>query len=302
MSDPAADGSAPSPPRVGVAIVTRDRRDALLATLGRLRALPERPPLVVVDNGSRDGTPGAMRARHPDVALIALAKNRGAAARNAAARALATPYVAFSDDDSWWEPGALARAAALFDAHPRVGLLAARVLVGPDERLDPTCAAMAASPLRDADAAATPGVPVLGFVACGAVVRRSAFLGVGGFDARYGIGGEERLLAGDLAAAGWLVRYEPALVARHRPHGAAGAPRPGRPARMVRNDLWSTWLRRPTRRLPSATLRALAEGGAGWQTLRGAGAALRGLPWILRERRPHPAAVEEAMRRLERGR
>ncbi|HEX4804514.1 MAG TPA: glycosyltransferase, partial [Conexibacter sp.] len=206
------------PPRVGVAIVTRDRRERLLATLERLRALPERPPLAVADNGSRDGTAAAVRARHPGVTLLALPADRGAAARNAAVRALATPCVAFSDDDSWWAPGALARAADLLGAHPRVGLLAARVLVGAEERLDPTCAAMARSPLLDDGGAGAPGVPVLGFVACGAVVRRSAFLSVGGFDARYGIGGEERLLAGDLAAAGWLVRYEPSLVVHHWPH------------------------------------------------------------------------------------
>jgi GT2 family glycosyltransferase len=288
-------------PRVSVAIATRNRREQLLATLARLRALPERPPVLVADNASTDGTAAAVRERHPDVELLALGENRGAAARNAAVRALATPYVAFSDDDSWWEPGALARAAEVLGANAQLGLLAARVLVGPERRIDPTCAAMARSPLTDAGGGAVPGTPVLGFVACGAVVRRAAFLGVGGFDARYGIGGEERLLAGDLVAAGWLVRYDARLVVRHWPPTTVG-PRPARAARTVRNDLWSAWLRRPTRRVPLATLRALAEGGAGWHTLRGAGAALRGLPWVLRERRPHPREVEAAMRRLERGR
>ncbi|MDO0931403.1 hypothetical protein QQY66_06815 [Streptomyces sp. DG2A-72] len=32
-----------------------------------------------------------------------------------------TPYVAFSDDDSWWTPGALRQAADLLDVHPRLG-------------------------------------------------------------------------------------------------------------------------------------------------------------------------------------
>jgi GT2 family glycosyltransferase len=255
---------------------------------------------VVADNASSDGTVDAVRTQHPDVGLLALNENRGASARNAAVRALATPYVAFSDDDSWWEPGALQRAAETLVAHPQLGLLAARVLVGPQRRLDPACAEMARSPLTDAGGPEVPGVPLLGFVACGAVVRRTAFLQVGGFDARYGIGGEERLLAGDLVAAGWLVRYLPALVALHWPSDVGG--RAGRRARVVRNDLWSAWLRRPPRRIPVATLRALAAGGAGWQTLRGAGAALGGLPWILRERRPHPNAVEAATRLLERRR
>jgi N-acetylglucosaminyl-diphospho-decaprenol L-rhamnosyltransferase len=285
---------------VGVAIATRNRREQLLETLARLRSLPERPPILVADNASSDGTAEAVRERHPDVGLLALEENRGAAARNPAVRALATPFVALADDDSWWEPGALARAAEALHAHPRLGLLAARVLVGPRRRLDPTCARMADSPLADAAGADVPGVPVLGFVACGAVVRRSAFLQVGGFDARYGVGGEERLLAGDLVAAGWLVRYDERLVARHFPPPAAPARHAARIAQVVRNDLWSAWLRRPARALPAATLRALVDGGAGWHALRGAGAALRGLPWVVRERRPHPREVEAATRLLER--
>jgi N-acetylglucosaminyl-diphospho-decaprenol L-rhamnosyltransferase len=289
------------PARVAVAIATRDRREQLLATLAQLRALPEQPPILVVDNASTDGTADAVRARHPEVGVLALEENRGAAARNAAVRRLATPYVAFADDDSWWEPGSLQRAAEAMARRPQLGLLAARVLVGPQRRLDPTCAEMAASPLADPAGTEVPGVPVLGFVACGAVVRRTAFLQVGGFDARYGVGGEERLLAGDLVAAGWLVRYDEQLVVRHWPPPAGRERRGDRSAHVVRNDLWSAWLRRPTRRLPAATLRALAHGGAGWQTLRGAGAALRGLPWILRERRPHPSEVEAAMRMLEAG-
>lgn len=299
-SRPACGHDGHAPARVAVAIVTRNRRERLLATLERLRTLPERPPLLVIDNASTDGTADAVRARFPDVEVVGLEENRGAAARNTAVRRLAAPYVAFSDDDSWWEPGALARAAEVMRAHPRLGLLAARVLVGPDGRLDPTCAAMARSPLTDAGGEAVSGVPVLGFVACGAIVRRTAFLQVGGFDARYGVGGEERLLAGDFVAAGWLVRYHARIVARHDPP-AASARRPERAATVVRNDLWSAWLRRPARRVPAATLRALREGGAGRPTLRGAGAAARGLPWVLRERRPHSREVEAALRQLERG-
>src|SRR3954471_19774920 len=178
------------PPRVGVAIATRERRASLEAVLERLLALPERPPVVVADNGSCDGTPAAIRARFPAVEVLELGENRGAGARNAAVRALDTPYVAFSDDDSWWAPGALDRAAAHFDRNPRLGLLAARILVGSDERLDPVCAVMAHSPLRAGDD--RPGRPVLGFVACGAIVRRDAVLSGRRFHARYGIGGEER--------------------------------------------------------------------------------------------------------------
>src|SRR3954453_3409092 len=124
---------------------------------------------------------------------------------------------------------------------PRLGLLAARILAGRAEQLDPVCATMERSPLAAGDGA--PGRPVLGFVCCGAIVRRAAYLGVGGFDPRYGIGGEERPLATDLAAAGWGLRYVPDVVPP--PHPAAGGVRPGRRAAELRNDVWSAWLHRP---------------------------------------------------------
>jgi GT2 family glycosyltransferase len=285
-------------PRTGVVIATRDRAASLLAVLQRLRALPEGPPVVVVDNGSTDGTPEAVRAAAPEVVVLEAGRNLGAAARTLGARALDTTYVAFNDDDSWWAPGALLRAAELLDVHPRVGLLAARVLVGPAGRLDPTCAAMARSPLpRDA----LPGPGVLGFVACGAVVRRTAFLEVGGFDERYGIGGEERRLALDLAAAGWALAYADELVVHHVPD-AGGLPRSGRLRRQARNDLWSAWLRRPAaaalresalvlarlaRREPATAAQAAAD-------------ALGGARWVVRERRVVPQRVEQGLRAIDR--
>ncbi|MGK5545944.1 glycosyltransferase family 2 protein, partial [Streptomyces sp. URMC 127] len=119
--------------RTGVAVITRNRRESLLRSLGHLLDLPEQPPIVVVDNASTDGTARAVRSlasRCPQVTLHALDRNLGATGRNLAAAALPTPYVAFADDDSWWEPGALATAAALFDAHPRLALIAAEVQDG----------------------------------------------------------------------------------------------------------------------------------------------------------------------------
>jgi N-acetylglucosaminyl-diphospho-decaprenol L-rhamnosyltransferase len=284
--------------RVGVAIATRDRRADLERTLERLLALPERPRVVVADNGSRDGTPAAIRARFAEVEVLELGENRGAGARNAAVERLRTPYVAFSDDDSWWAPGALRRAAALLDAHPRVGLLAGRILVGVDERPDPVCELMRRSPLGPGAAPGGPGRPVLGFVACGAIVRREAYLAAGGFDARYGIGGEERPLAVDLAAAGWELRYVPEVVAHHHPAG--GGTRPGRQAAMLRNDVWSAWLHRPAGSALRRTAGLLRRSGPRAHTAAGLAQAVRGAGWVARERRVVPADVERALRVVER--
>src|SRR5215208_6826011 len=130
-----------------VVIATRDRRGAILRTLEHLEALPERPPIVVVDNESSDGTPDAVRRRHPAVQVIEAGRNLGCGARTLGARHARTPYVALCDDDSWWASGSLERAAALLDSNPELALVAARIIVEPDGRIDPTCRLMAESPL-----------------------------------------------------------------------------------------------------------------------------------------------------------
>jgi GT2 family glycosyltransferase len=271
-------------------ICTRDRRDILLATLPRVLEHAHRAPVLVVDDGSADGTPAAVAAQFPGLAVLSLTRSQGAAARNVGVRAAGTELVAFSDDDSWWAPGALERAAAVFAQRPRLGLLAARVLVGPARQLDPVCAAIERAS----------GLTVMGFVACGAVVRRDAFLEVGGFERRYGIGGEEQRLVLDLLTAGHETAYDPLVVAHHHPPPGA---RPGREATMLRNDLWTAWTRRPWRAALGETGGLVRRFARRPGVLVGAGTrALAGLPWVLRDRRPVPAAVERQLREVvERG-
>jgi GT2 family glycosyltransferase len=279
-------------PRISIVLITRDRLGDLLTTLDHLAALPERPHVIVVDNASRDGTPDAVRERFPGVEVLALADNRGPAARNLGVERARTPYVAFNDDDSWWAPGALGAAADLLDAHPRLALVNGRILVGPEQRLDPVCAEMAASPLPLAPG--QPGHALLSFVACAAVVRRDAFLAAGGFHSRLGVGGEEEVVGHRLAVAGWQQSYVPELVTHHHP--STDRDLRSRSATEVRNALWTAWLTRPLRGAAVATLRALRPDLA---TLRGAAAALAGLPWVWRDRRPGGRRLEAQRRLLE---
>jgi GT2 family glycosyltransferase len=282
--------------RVSVTIVTRNRRDTLLATIARLLALPECPAITVVDNGSIDGTAEAVRAAWPSVDVIALARNVGAAARTIGVERSRAPYVAFSDDDSWWAPGALSRAADVLEADPHLGLLAARVLVGADDQEDPVCAMMASSPLDREPTA--PGPAVLGFIACGAVVRRAAYLAVGGFHHRFDIGGEEALLAADLVAAGWRACYVDDVVAHHHPSPSRD-PRRRRQVQ-TRNALWFSWLRRHPRAVIGHTLKVLSHTRHDPVARTALTEALRGLPWIVRDRRHLPHAIEAALCLLDR--
>jgi GT2 family glycosyltransferase len=289
MCPPDGDG------RIAVVMITHNRREEALRSLEHLTRLPEQPPILVVDNGSVDGSAGAIARRFPQVAVLDAGGNRGAAGRTLGVRRVAAPYVAFCDDDTWWEPGSLRRAADLFDAHARLGVLNARVLVGPEAREDPACAELERSPLPAKPG--MPGRPLLGFLAGGSMVRRSAFLEAGGFPDNACIGGEEELLAVDLAARGWWLCYVPELVVHHYPSPQRDVF--ARRVNLVRNALWFTWLRRPLTSVLRRTIRAACVLPWDPAARSGFAAAVAGLPRIWRQRRIVPPEVESGLRLLE---
>lgn len=273
-------------------VLTHQRPAELARTLRHLCALPEQPPLLVVDNASHDGTVAMLRRDFPAVTVISASSNLGAAGRNLGAARAATPYVAFCDDDTWWAAGSLTLAASLFDRYPSVAALTARVLVGPGQREDTTSAQMSVSPL--AAPCALPGMPILGLLAGATAFRTDAFLAAGGYQPRFFLGGEETVLALDLANAGWSLVYVPALTVFHYPSLRRG---PERRRLLARNAVWSAWLRLPA---AAAIVTTLKWAPAIWRDaggIRGWWNTLCGLPWALRQR--HVIAPEvEAMRRL----
>ena len=80
--------------RVSVEMITYNRSAEAIRSLEMLSQLPERPELLVVDNGSVDDTAAAIRERFPQVMMIEAGANLGAAGRNLGIQAAPTPYVA----------------------------------------------------------------------------------------------------------------------------------------------------------------------------------------------------------------
>lgn len=227
-------------PRATIAVLTYNRREQVLETLRALVSLPGDWPIVVVDNGSADGTPAAIAQCFPSVMAITLHKNIGAAARNVAVAQARTPYVAFCDDDTQWEPQALAQAIRMLDASPTVAVVSACVQVGKDRAPDPACVDMAQSPLSPEG---LPGPQLLGFMAGACIMRVQAFNEVGGYWAPFFIGGEEELMALDLAEKGWRMVYAKSVVTRHFPSTLRDASL--RQKLLLRNAIWVAWMRRP---------------------------------------------------------
>lgn len=281
--------------RVSVVVLTYNRAAEVAQTVRRLSCLPERPPIIVVDNGSTDDTATILAHDFPEVQIIKLGNNMGAAARNAGIQLAHTPYVALCDDDTWWRPGSLSHAVDIMAAYPRVAIITGRVLVGPEEREDPTCRLMATSPLSYPDP--LPGPALLGFLAGASLIRRSAFLEVGGFEPRFFLGGEEALVALDLAAAGWAITYVDSIIIYHHP--SAQRDIVARQRLLHRNALWLAWLRRPLRSALYQTVYLTRSVIQNPLLLRSLFQALTGLPWVVRNRRVAPPAVESGLRQLE---
>jgi GT2 family glycosyltransferase len=125
---------------LSIVVVTWNTRELALRCLAAaLRAAAASGPrlaceLVVVDNGSRDGTPEAVRELFPTARLLALPHNLGfAAGANRGLAAARGRHALLLNSDAWLLPGSIARAVAYLDAHPDVGVVGP-CLLRPDGR------------------------------------------------------------------------------------------------------------------------------------------------------------------------
>jgi len=255
--------------------------------------------VIVVDNGSRDGSLEYLYAEHPAVRVVALKENTGFAhAANVGLRAARNELVALVNNDVVLARDWLARMVPAIRADDGVAAVACKMLsledpsrvydAGDVLRRDGVCEQRGRF-MRDDGRWDLPG-DVFGACAGAALYRRSAVLGLGGFDERYFAYLEDVDLALRLRLAAWRCRYEPAVAL----HAGAGSSRelPGGHRFLVaRNTLVLVAKSFPVRWLPFVAYRqaawawhALRDGHLGAH-LRGLVAALPMLPAALGERR-----------------
>ncbi len=287
-------------PTVSVVIPNWNGLEWLPGCLGSVRAQSLAPAeVIVVDNGSTDGSVEYVRVEHPEVTLLELGRNTGFAyAANRGLVAAEAEFVALVNPDVILAPDWVARTASALSEHPDAAAVACKMVALEDPftlddagdvlRRDGVCEQRGKFTADDGRFD-QPG-EVFGACAGAALYRAAVVRDLGGFDERYFAYLEDVDLALRLRLAGWSCRYEPVL-ARHASEGSARK-RPGmREFLVARNTLLLVAKAFPMRWLPLVAYRQLAWA---WHAtrerrltghLRGLARAVPLLPAVFGERR-----------------
>jgi len=287
-----------------IIILTFNGRRWLPACLDALDAQRGAPPfdVLVVDNGSTDGSAAFVRERRPAVRVLETGSNLGfAAGNNAGARAARGDWLVFLNNDTAAEPDWIASLMAEAAAHPECDLVTSQIVFMDD----PSIVDSAGDGYVRAGGAFKHGhgAPAAGFAAsrevfgaCGAafMIHRTAFERLGGFDPRFFMNFEDVDLSYRARLAGLRVWYAASAVVRHAGSGSLGAVSPAAVYYGQRNVEWA-WIKNTPapllwRTALSHALYSVAgvahyvRIGRGWPAVRGKLAAVAGLPAVLRDR------------------
>ena len=230
--------------RVTVLIVNYNSGHWLERCIRALRARDGScPQIEVVDNDSSDGSASQV-PQWDSVRVRRAPRNLGfARGVNTAARAAATEYLLIINPDCLLLPNSLERLIAELDAHPQAAMVSGRVFdtSGNEQRGSRRCLPTRKRVLGEVFGCHRDRIDLLHLPvpeqsmevealsgAC-MLVRRSAFLTVGGLDKRYPMHFEDVDLMARLRQAGWTLRLVPEVVVSH----AGGVSSRSRPVRVM---------------------------------------------------------------------
>lgn len=292
-------------PRVSVVIPTWNGRELLQGALDSLdRQAFGEFDVIVVDNGSTDGTVEYLRSSRPAVELVAFADNVGfAGAVNAGIAAAASDYVALLNNDMDLDPAWLGELVAALDAHPEAGSATSKQLIASSRELLDGAGDLVTwygatwrrgHGVRD-DGQYDVAAELASACAGAALYRRTALDDVGPFEESFFAYLEDTDWGLRAQLRGWSCRWVPSSVAYHL--GGATSRRMGDLETQLihRNSLALALRCYPARRLvawlplllayQAYSFAQAARSGRAGAVLRGWSEALRRLPATLRARR-----------------
>lgn len=294
-----------TPPVVSVVVLNWNGRSLLEDCLGSvLRQTFRDYEVILVDNGSTDGSAAWVRERFPQVRLLALEENLGfCGGNNAGFRVARGRYVALLNNDTEVEPDWLERLYAVIAADPRIAACDSSVLYF--DRRDvvwsrgATYTIAGTANFRDQGRLARdlPGEPadVFAAVACAALYRRAALDEVGDLDEAFFAGYEDIDWSFRARLRGYRIVNVPAARVYHKVSATHGYNSPAYVYHGQRNVLMLFLKNMPASLLVRYaplhlvyTLGSLAyfvRAGRGGAFVRGKVDALRRWPSVWRKRR-----------------
>ena len=236
---------------VSVVVVTWNRRDLLRSCLQSLtrQKLDQPFEVVVVDNGSGDGSPEMVEGEFSQipvfrVKLIRNRENRGfCAANNQGFASSNSELVALLNNDAEAEPDWLSSLLGAFANRPDVGMAASKILVHEDpRRIDKVGHLIYADGQNrgrgsgELDAGQYDRIEeVLWPDGCAAMYRREMLDQIGGFDEDFFAYADDAELGLRARIAGWKCLYIPRAVVRHHRGATLGA-RSGRRLELIERN------------------------------------------------------------------
>jgi GT2 family glycosyltransferase len=283
---------------VVIVVLNWNGRDDTLACLDSLReVVKDNVGVLVVDNGSTDGSVPAIRAAHSDVELIETGRNLGYAGGNnvGIGRAVAggADFVLVLNNDTTCAPDMVDRLLDAAARHPRAGMLCPRILymheperVWFDGARWKTDALTFGFPGKDRLASELPADDHETDFACGAAlfVRAEVVREVGAFDERFFLVWEESDWCYRARKAGWSSLVVPAAKVWHKVGASFGSEAsPLRTYFSARNKL--VWLQRhgAVRERLRAVAAAARTCVPRWQPAGGNTPLVRRLVWAARD-------------------
>ena len=269
---------------VSVMITTRDRAVDLKRTLQVLRQLTPSPSEVLITaDGCTDDTVQVVKTEAPNAKLIVNSQGKGSvASRDRMMREATGDLVLALDDDSYpVQLDCISRIVPLFELSPRLAILHF------PQRSDEYPETLTQTDFG-------PEKATRSFANSGAMLRRSIYLQLPGFDHHFFHMYEEPDYVLQCVAAGYEVLYSPVITIRHHWSGQARNEIRNH-QRHARNELWSTLQRCPfPYAFPMLIWRVFSEfryackRGVGWVVREPVWwwHAFAGIPYCLKNRKP----------------
>ena len=204
--------------------------------------------VILVDNGSTDGSQVFVQEQFPDVRLIALPENMGfAQGNNVGIQASTADYIATVNNDTKVDPNWLTALVETAESHPTVGMFAAKLLFWdrPDVInsagicLDRTGIAWDRLGGQPDHSAPQAPLPVFGASAGAALYRRTMLNQIGLFDEDFFAYLEDVDLAWRARLAGWACLYVDTAVILHHHSATAIEGSPFKSKLLGRNKVWT---------------------------------------------------------------